>query len=240
MFYKLEQDIARRRDLTWTDKGVFAALKDRMGNNGHCWPGLRRLAQDCGVRPGTVKDSVHRLAAAGLVEIENRGNGRSFSYRITVTETVTLSEIGKCDGNRHGVLRKPSRKRIENRHITRQTKNQSKNATAKILFDPATVAFTGISQNDLSRWQSTYPALDVGQEILKAAEWLVANPSRRKKDNRRFLVNWLARGQKWATERGTKEPSSDSEEYWARKEAAGDFEDFDRRAGIGKHAGVTQ
>ena len=45
----------------------------------------------------------------------------------------------------------------------------------------------------MNLWKESYPAIDVAQEIRKAAAWLDANRKNRKKDVKRFLVNWLNR-----------------------------------------------
>jgi DNA-binding transcriptional MocR family regulator len=220
-FYKLSTDMARRRDLSGSAKVIFAVILGRIGHNGHAWPGIRRIANDAGVNVKTAMRAVHELSDAGLLQIENRGNGLSFSYRLTVPET--------------GALPKLVRKRSQNGNIIRKIKKQTKKAPAKILFDPEAVIFSGISPDDLSRWQSAYPALDVEGEIGKAAEWLIANPHRRRKDIRRFLVNWLSRGQKWAAERGPKEPEKYSDEWWAAQEPRLE-EEFDRPNKIGRYA----
>ena len=65
----------------------------------------------------------------------------------------------------------------------------------KIEFDPLKGVFKGISEADELRWQDAYPAVPIPPEIAKAAAWLKANPANRKKNNERFLVNWVSRSQ---------------------------------------------
>ena len=43
---------------------------------------------------------------------------------------------------------------------------------------------------------NAWPELDVNAEIARADAWLEANPRRRKKNYRRFIVNWLNRAQR--------------------------------------------
>ena len=46
------------------------------------------------------------------------------------------------------------------------------------------------------RWRYTYPALNITQEVLRAAEWVEANPKKAPKKNwKRFMTLWLARNQ---------------------------------------------
>jgi len=54
----------------------------------------------------------------------------------------------------------------------------------------------GISDSDRKAWAEAYPACVVEIELVRATEWLKANPTRAKKSNwRRFVVSWLTRSQ---------------------------------------------
>lgn len=66
---------------------------------------------------------------------------------------------------------------------------------AKPAFDFVTGEFTGIPDLLVATWQEAFPAIDVRQEIKRAAAWLLSNPKNRKSDYRRFLNNWLTRSQ---------------------------------------------
>jgi uncharacterized protein YdaU (DUF1376 family) len=45
------------------------------------------------------------------------------------------------------------------------------------------------------QWVSAYPGVQIGTELEKAAAWAASNPTKRKKDWRRFLNNWMSRAQ---------------------------------------------
>ena len=54
----------------------------------------------------------------------------------------------------------------------------------------------GITDNDRQAWATAYPACTLDIELLRATEWLIANPTKARKSNwRRFLVSWLTRSQ---------------------------------------------
>lgn len=55
--------------------------------------------------------------------------------------------------------------------------------------------FTGITNEQIERWKTAYPAVNIERNIAAANEWLRTNPAKRKKQNARFLNNWLARSQ---------------------------------------------
>ena len=56
--------------------------------------------------------------------------------------------------------------------------------------------WNGITDADRSTWATAYPACTLDIELVRATEWLKANPTKARKSNwRRFLVSWLTRSQ---------------------------------------------
>ena len=54
----------------------------------------------------------------------------------------------------------------------------------------------GITDEDRKTWLTAYPACTLDIELVRAAEWLKANPAKAHKSNwRKFLVGWLTRSQ---------------------------------------------
>lgn len=54
----------------------------------------------------------------------------------------------------------------------------------------------GITAADRKTWAEGFPAVVLDVELIRASEWLKANPTRAHKSNwRRFLVSWLTRSQ---------------------------------------------
>lgn len=54
----------------------------------------------------------------------------------------------------------------------------------------------GITEEDRKTWGTAYPACTLDIELVRATEWLKANPTKARKSNwRRFLVSWLTRSQ---------------------------------------------
>jgi hypothetical protein len=61
----------------------------------------------------------------------------------------------------------------------------------------------GIGEEDKAAWIKAYPACDIEIELAKMAEWLKANPTKKKSNYRRFITNWLSRSQdRGGTQRG--------------------------------------
>lgn len=56
--------------------------------------------------------------------------------------------------------------------------------------------WSGITPADRTAWCEAFPAVTLDVELVRATEWLKANPTRAKKSNwRRFLLSWLTRSQ---------------------------------------------
>jgi uncharacterized protein YdaU (DUF1376 family) len=77
----------------------------------------------------------------------------------------------------------------------RRLRRQAVSARGVITFDFETATFAGISDETIKAWTEAYPAVDVNRTILRSAEWLLANPKKRKKNYNRFLTSWLSRSQ---------------------------------------------
>lgn len=99
-FVKLARELLARRDLTASDKLTLAYLDDRIGANGICWPGVRRIAKDLGVHVETACHAIARLVKLGHVEIEHRGTGRVNHYRLKRSGNPYSGRSEKPDGLR--------------------------------------------------------------------------------------------------------------------------------------------
>lgn len=64
-----------------------------------------------------------------------------------------------------------------------------------IMFSFETRKFEGITEEILAGWKDAYPAVDVVQQLKAMREWILANPSKKKANWGRFIVNWLAKSQ---------------------------------------------
>jgi hypothetical protein len=108
------------------------------------------------------------------------------SYRTGGSDRQMLPETMKCLGNE---------KKIPVSTPGAPTRRTSAVPSINFNFSGLTENWENIPDELVEKWQEAYPALNVERELLKAGEWLIANPTKRKKNYRRFLVNWLARGQ---------------------------------------------
>ena len=74
----------------------------------------------------------------------------------------------------------------------RRTRSRPKDS---ISWSPES-GWQGIATEHRQAWATAYPACTLDIELVRANEWLLANPTKAHKSNwRRFLVSWLTRSQ---------------------------------------------
>ena len=74
-FWKIPKEFGRCRNLTCSAKIVYGYLLDRQGDNGHSWPGLRRIASDCGINRETAANAINQLEKSGWMGVKRvKGN----------------------------------------------------------------------------------------------------------------------------------------------------------------------
>lgn len=78
-FAILPVEVIYHPDLKASDIRVYATLSERAGKKRKSWPGYRKIADDVHMSPTTVQESVARLEACGVVEID-RMKGKSNHY----------------------------------------------------------------------------------------------------------------------------------------------------------------
>ena len=91
-----------------------------------------------------------------------------------------------------------------------EAKKQKKKCA--ISFDYETGEFSGISPAQQNIWLKAYPAVDIENQLARAAAWLIANPKNRKSDYPRFLNSWLTKSQNMAP-RAASTPSKNTKDY---------------------------
>lgn len=66
-----------------------------------------------------------------------------------------------------------------------------------------------VTQEKITLWRETYPAVDIEQELRRMIAWLDSNPTKRKtrRGIERFINSWLARTQDSGGSKGQKEVS---------------------------------
>jgi len=81
----------------------------------------------------------------------------------------------------------------ENKYFCSEPKNVSKPSAIYFSFEDE--KFHNITKKQIQLWKDAYPAVDISTEIRRAAAWMAANPAKKKKQWKRFLMGWLSRAQ---------------------------------------------
>lgn len=113
----------------------------------------------------------------------------------TVTESVTPL-YNNCKGTvTETVNTKETVKETSKEINTSASTDKNRSMPKPVSYDFTTGLFRGVTDEMVATWQAMCPAINVDREIIKAAQWLLANPAKRKKNYRKFLVNWILRSQ---------------------------------------------
>lgn len=64
-----------------------------------------------------------------------------------------------------------------------------------VQFNFSTRLWENIPDEKVKEWSEAFPACKVERELTKMAEWLEANPTKRKSNYARFIFNWLTKSQ---------------------------------------------
>lgn len=122
----------------------------------------------------------------------------------TINDTIDSTIDGTIDGTHN-------KKNIKRRGNKKEMEKEKSSPEPKITFCFKTESWLHILPKDIQRWKKTYPACDIDYELQKMADWLIANPTKKKKNYKSFISRWLTStqdkgGSKVIRKRG--EPSS--------------------------------
>ncbi len=192
-FYKLDQNLAARRDLSANAKILFAIIKNRIGTGEKCWPGVRRLSRESGSDHKTVLRSIDQLERAGCLVVQRQSAGQTNWYSLSKTapETPALpkkerSQKGSAGGPKKGAEALPKREHIKIKKRTinknqafedfwrlyprKQAKAKAQDAWDKLNPDSDLVQtiLAAVKQHSRSdQWLN-----EGGKYVLGAARWL--------------------------------------------------------------------
>jgi len=85
--------LLKMRALSSGDKMTFAMLLAYAWQNDFCFPGQAKLAEDMGLNERTVRRHIQALEDAGLLVIQQRGQGRTNIYELNLV--VTKGKVRK-------------------------------------------------------------------------------------------------------------------------------------------------
>lgn len=184
------------------------------------YPSAETLAQRTGFSVRAVKDAQARLREKGwATSVGGEKGGAGITRRhvmhmqsnrapdARINDQNHAADARFDSENRAATTEEPCSNDPKTVHHVHTNKGFNKGlnkgtsfAADQIAFDPtadgsAFGGWTGIQHNDIANWQAAFPACAVQTELAGMAEWVKANPRNRKRQWRRFIVNWLMRSQ---------------------------------------------
>ena len=134
-----------------------------------------------------------------MKQLQTNSEVTSNNVRTKCEQGNILCSQNRIDKNRIEVDKNRSRLEKKENNITGTSEKSKSQKKYSITFNEKTKKLEGITPEDIQHWQETFPDVNIKAEIKKAEAWLDANPQKRKKNYKRFLVNWFGKAQKPTT-----------------------------------------
>ena len=190
--------------MTATERGIHISLLAWSWVDGAIPDRNRDLVSIAGAKASEVRDV---LADRWTLTAEGWRNGRleverAWAMGRTSAARNAASMRWQSESNADALLTQ-----CESDAIQSQSQNQSqskkRNTPRRASAPEGALSWTGewvgLTDEDLHAWNIAYPAVTVWGELERMSAWLTANPSRKKRDYRRFIVGWLGRTQTGST-----------------------------------------
>lgn len=215
-FTILSNKVLRMKELSWEAKGlhaffmsctesyqisVKALTKTYPAGKAKVWRILRELI-DAGLCYRFHKHFEGRIQGMEYLIFEEPLSAEEIQEKLQHTENqcAVFECAEKCGTKERPKERKTNSKEklvFNNCPVTSDEEPepiQEKN----LCFDLKNEQWINISPEEKKEWEKIYPNADIELELLKATEWLKANPSKAKKKKlwRKFLLNWFDKANK--------------------------------------------
>jgi hypothetical protein len=191
----------------WTYLMAYACEVD--SESGDCKTNVTSLSIRCRTRVSHLKHAIETFQKLGIVSINESGNIVITNWSKRQFKSDNVYERVK----KHREVtskRNVSMAVSETPPDTDTDTDTDKKKLYKEKVEFTNSLFHNIPTELLSKWESSYPAIDIKNEITKAEAWVLANPKLKKSNWGRFLNNWMTRAQDRARSggNGSKQPIS--------------------------------
>jgi len=202
-------EILEREELTLMEKFLLSWIDALYcKNHGGCFASNEYLASKLGAKENTVAKSLTKLRKLNLLA-DVSFDGRTRVIRATLNEAVAESQSNAgLDKNPKGVGFKSnadmdknpsspiiySKEESKDKNIAQSGASHEHEQRPEFAFSSSDGKFKGITKNDIDAWKLAFPDIDISQEIIRAEQWVLSNPTKsRKKLWRKFLTSWFSR-----------------------------------------------
>lgn len=151
---------------------------------------------------GLLKPNVCRalsnLIKKNMIIKSDKENLSSYRIQKDYTKWKPLSKLIMLSDSIKSVIKSDKRPLSDSINYKRNNiqktilqKKERVSPEPKITFCFTTESWLNIPTRDIQRWKETYPACDIDYELKKMADWLIANPTKKKKNYKSFISRWL-------------------------------------------------
>jgi len=202
------------------ESGIWAKQNIKI-ERGQLISSISRLAKDWGWSRGKVRRFLSELETDGMIDIKRTQNGQENGHKTDTKRTgkyiaITIANYGiyqsvesKTDTKRtlndtlNGQENGHNIRSKEYNTTTVRSKKIASHKKKKVNFnfvrnnkdEVVDGYWENITDRDIKNWEDAYPACQVKIEIKQMREWLISNPTKKKKNYRRFITNWLSHSQ---------------------------------------------
>ena len=196
----ISNSLAQNNDLSLRARGLMAYLLSLPDN----WQiHLNQLAKVMKEGKSILKDILRELKNAGYIHHHKMGFKEGWQY--FVFEISTTNEEFKLFLRTDPIYDQfefPNSSETDPLLSTNKS-NTKKELNILVATQPKKISFnfklnkfTGISEDQISKWKKAFPKIDIIKELIKAKVWVTENPTRNKKRknwNSFFEEQWFLR-----------------------------------------------
>jgi hypothetical protein len=191
-----EQFICKPRAIT-QDKRLSFAEQDylciicQLSQDGDCTAGNGWFADYFRVEKARASEIICSLRDKKIIKVDIERAGKQYIGR-----TIKIIDEGVKESFT-GVSRKPlgGCKGFAGKGIKDSPHNRENKEENKYLYTLRDNSLWGLPEEKFLEYRTSFPGVDIHRELLKAHQWLLDNPSKRKtaRGMFRFLSGWLGR-----------------------------------------------
>lgn len=207
----ITMDVLLDKKLSDKSKLVYAELTSLVKKCGYAYCSNNYLAKLFDIHPITISKCIKELKDNGYIDCEyTEENARKIfitnllvnSHR-PISETAKTSKSNDLDpiseiANKESIVKNNNLEIIDKNNICATSETEVAPTPTKYKFNCKPSKKNGateyiLSQEDLDIYLSTYPNLDIDQELKKMWIWLKNNNLKTYNGMGRFISSWLAR-----------------------------------------------
>ena len=189
----IDKEIWLNKELTWMEK-LFITEINSLDNKDGCFASNDYFADFFQLSKGRCSQIINSLIRKKYISSEHKYKGKVIEKRVLRILNTPIKNIkGGIKNTKQGYLENA----IDNNTLINNTSNNT-------CYENS---YFSILQTEYNEYNEAYPDINIDQELKKMKLWLDANPTKHKKNYKRFITNWLSNHKKY-------EPDKEDDEIY--------------------------